>query len=724
MTKRRALSEIKKSILEAGMYRSKFDDDIHDPRLTEEFLFEVVTTAQIAPAGYSSERKLSVKEVGQVFNHDNFTVARIEEAIAQCPRLALGVLSSDKPHDKHLSQAVHLLKTGTIDTNYGISRYVVNSARLTQAMSLDLLGHDPANFAIVFLESSNHLEVITQALLVMNERNGADEHLLTALDRKDLPKSVFSLIAEYVSDHLEDEFIRARGAYFSNVLNWSKERSFLLTQQNIELGLNDNHVYGKKSPMNAMHNPHLTFELGLNLLNNLGARNTATREEIRPFAKLIESNDEKILQTIDVLREQGKSKSVVNFLEGFEHISHTVFDYCLEHIHDNDIGAFLARHPDISPDHLVQYAYDDYEVQVEVLCHPNIKTETFNSLFRAKARFNDEIKNSVIKDSKAFFLLQQFDKLDVFGLEYGHDIFDFKFVNSPKKFTQMLIGTKHPEEVAFLFNSLHAETLTAISALQSTYTNARGKVDRQAYLGALTTLNALVEKDEKGKTNMAGLAVDAITMKKALAFFSFEDVAQILMANKKDEARDIFRLTVSLIDRDDITENTKQEKLVRRWLDKQQDFGTLFHDYLTNKQMRDLGESTVLVDFFQSKISDEQLSEIERGLEQKIKLVLPVHAGELRKLGRAQRHCVGTKYYADRCVDGSNIIFALTTGERSNECFTYQFARSTGKLEQAKGFSNSACEPHLEPIAKAVFAKILAFCEQAEKTEQEIDVAA
>ena len=59
------------------------------------------------------------------------------------------------------------------------------------------------------------------------------------------------------------------------------------------------------------------------------------------------------------------------------------------------------------------------------------------------------------------------------------------------------------------------------------------------------------------------------------------------------------------------------------------------------------------------------------------------------------------------------MIFALSTGNRSDETFTYQVERSSGRLAQAKGFSNSDTPPELNSVAYEVFNAIKDACEAA-----------
>lgn len=374
------------------------------------------------------------------------------------------------------------------------------------------------------------------------------------------------------------------------------------------------------------------------------------------------------------------------------------------------VGAMLASHS-VPTTVLETLAYDpDPVIQRLIAVHPDVPEHTYRSLYRVRMEMQASKSFYTFQQSEAFSGINKLQKFELLHEEYGFDLFDFKFVTSPKKALQMIIGSKHPQEVSFVYGSGTAESIMAISSLQSVFTNEKGKLDRFRYLSFVAEINdALGDGDDAGKR--VGLAVDSVSLKLAMSFFTNEEIIQVLLGNNSDEAQDVFRLLASLINRGDENENAKQVKLVRRWIEKNNNLGDAFHTYLSNKQLRDLGSSQPNVQFYQARAIAE-LKSINEMLPTGVRLTLPANSVELRSLGRKQRHCVGTKHYADRCVDGSSIIFALSTGVRSDETFTYQFERYSNRLNQAKGFANSSTPPALEPVAREVFKTIKSTCER------------
>ena len=360
-------------------------------------------------------------------------------------------------------------------------------------------------------------------------------------------------------------------------------------------------------------------------------------------------------------------------------------------------------------------AYDpDHTIQMRVAMHPNVSDSTFKCLYRVRESImssNKDYDKTLFNESPAFALLTSLKNYLILHNDYGYDLFDFKSVNSPKAMTKMLIGSKHPQEVQFLFDSQEAESLTALSALQSVFTNSRGKLDRHGYIQFLAQINSALGTGKQAQKR-AGLAIDAPSLRTCLAFLSHDEMVAVVMDNAITEARDVFRMLATLIARDCPDESAKQCALVRKWLASKKDYGEAFHSYLSNKQQRDFSISTVNARFYQAD-AIAQLDTITESLPSHVTLTLPEDTKALRALGRAQHHCVGTRYYADRCTDGSAVIFALSTGNRSDETFTYQFERSSGRLAQAKGFSNSDTPPELNSVAYEVFNAIKDACEAA-----------
>jgi hypothetical protein len=93
---------------------------------------------------------------------------------------------------------------------------------------------------------------------------------------------------------------------------------------------------------------------------------------------------------------------------------------------------------------------------------------------------------------------------------------------------------------------------------------------------------------------------------------------------------------------------------------------------------------------------------LPKGME----LNFPQNVNELREIGDKQRHCVGSLFYAERCVDGANVIFQIAPRNNMKHGFTFQFARS-GALLQSKGFLNEAVNNTMKQVAKQVFKALM-----------------
>lgn len=328
-------------------------------------------------------------------------------------------------------------------------------------------------------------------------------------------------------------------------------------------------------------------------------------------------------------------------------------------------------------------------------------------------RLKSIIKESNKKEHNAIYSQSSFNKTlsglkgshSVFCNEYGYDLFQLKRVESPKKITHFLLNSKHSEEVRFLFESEQAISLSGISALQGVFTNRKGKLDRDSYLKTLKMINDAVIKKSYLTARQALFAVDIETLKTAFDFFSFEELALIMNNNPSDEARDILRMTHSLISSDDPDEKLKQTKLIRRWLDKEGLFGYALHAYLTNKATRDLSSSGEQTPFYQECDGLSSINQLA-GLPKGVNTVIPQCAKELRSLGQNQSHCVGTKYYADACRQGSSIIFALVRNNKKTSTYTFQVNRD-GTIMQSKGFANTPVPSVFSSLAQKVGAHIL-----------------
>jgi hypothetical protein len=399
-----------------------------------------------------------------------------------------------------------------------------------------------------------------------------------------------------------------------------------------------------------------------------------------------------------------------------ESISDEVIVKFIENSEDNRLINSMLSNQNVPVSVLDALAYDpDVTTQRLVAVHPAVSESTYKSLYRVRTEMQRVKSFYTFQTSEAFSGITVLKKFELLHEEYGFDLFDFKFVTSQKKALQMMIGSKHPQEIGFVYGSGTAESISAISALQSVFTNEKGKLDRFGYLSFLTKIN----ESFVGSTTQSrrvGLAIDALSLKVSMGFFTTDEIINVLHNNEDTEAQDVFRLVSSLINQADEEDNKKQIKLIRRWLDKNNNFGDELHSYLSNKQQRDLGSKAPITTFYQERAGVE-IDAIKAELPEGVSLTLPANNVELRALGRRQRHCVGTQHYADRCADGSAIIFALSTGMGSDETYTYQFERYSGRLSQSKGFANSSTPQELSSVAYDVFNKIKAVCESLPVSE-------
>lgn len=56
----------------------------------------------------------------------------------------------------------------------------------------------------------------------------------------------------------------------------------------------------------------------------------------------------------------------------------------------------------------------------------------------------------------------------------------------------------------------------------------------------------------------------------------------------------------------------------------------------------------------------------------------------------------------------------------SDEMYTYQFERYSGRLSQSKGFANSSTPARLESVARDVFNRIKDACESEPHTKRDM----
>lgn len=504
-----------------------------------------------------------------------------------------------------------------------------------------------------------------------------------ALNISQVSEFCYNLLKTFKHTFEQGEFIRAEAAK-------SESGNMVYTLSQCDSGMIENASMTKEQALSFSERISSTCSW-----ETLFGRLEFTQEEREDILLRYANENSGICQAIIFSTEELSEKAIVKFVESCE---------------DNTLINSLLSNQNVPVGILDLLAYDpDTNTQRLVAVHPSVSESTYNSLFRVRAEMQKAKSFYTFKASSAFSCLTSLKKFEILHEDYGFDLFDFKFVTSQKKMLQMIIGSKHPQEIDFVYGAGTAESITAISTLQSVFTNEKGKIDRFGYLSFLTKVNESFLKSDHPARRI-GLSVDALSLGISMRILTTDEVISVLHNNEDTESQDIFRLFSSLINQDDEDENEKQTTLIRRWLDKSNNFGDAFHTYLSNKQQRDLGYKIHNSPFYQKNAEDE-IEAIKGSLPNGIKLTLPVNSAELKALGRKQRHCVGTKYYADRCIDGSAIIFALSTGMASDEMYTYQFERHSGRLSQSKGFANSTTPARLESVARDVFNRIKKACE-------------
>jgi hypothetical protein len=260
------------------------------------------------------------------------------------------------------------------------------------------------------------------------------------------------------------------------------------------------------------------------------------------------------------------------------------------------LDRLIAAHPNCDSDTLDTLAkHDDAAVRKAVAAHPSISLSSLRML----AGDRETSVSREIALNTALGIVVELEESSKILKNSGYGCFDFYGVNSPKKVTTMFIGSKHPEEVAFIFNAKHCQTLQAISVLQSAFTNVKGKLDRHAYLAFITQVNTLVAPDR-----IIGLAVEAPALKTVKHVFGDELVLAIVMQYAPDEARDTIRMIATIANLPIETEREEELTALKAWLAKnsQKSAPACLHHHVSLKQ-RELYCPLRNVDFWQKTLN-------------------------------------------------------------------------------------------------------------------------
>jgi hypothetical protein len=332
----------------------------------------------------------------------------------------------------------------------------------------------------------------------------------------------------------------------------------------------------------------------------------------------------------------------------------------------------------------------DDKVRVAVALNENTSVATLKLLI------NDRVSSvsSAVAKSSSFGVISSLQGYQPFLKEMGSGAFNFLHLESPKKAMKLLINSKHPSEIEFVFGSETAEAMSALSSLQSGYINHKFKLNRADYLVMLDKIN----NSTIGRRR-TGICVDSVTLKRVMAFFDDDLIVDIISQYEPDEAKDTLRMLGTLVSFVTKRNNRKNQEWVNEQLSLPNYKRPDLHDALTEKT-RDMIQGGD-IPFRQCSFIDN-VKEANKLLDSGWEVNLPTNPIELRNIGDMQSHCVGGQYYAARCIDGSNVIFQIMPKGKPKHGYTFQYSHA-GKLLQAKGFSNSSVPSHHVRDSKLVF---------------------
>lgn len=285
--------------------------------------------------------------------------------------------------------------------------------------------------------------------------------------------------------------------------------------------------------------------------------------------------------------------------------------------------------------------------------------------------------------------------------------FLFYNLESPKKTLKLLIGSKHQEEINFVFGAKHIDCIDTISSIQSMFLTPKFKTDRDSYIGFLGELNSRINSNQFNALNIDGRRLAAVRK-----HFGTELMFDIISQYEITEARDTLELLGSVVSFENKSQNKRHQNIVLNYLKEGKEGsiaeGHIFclHRFLTKMSLKLFGgisrnfkQESMLANF------NDAMDVISKDSEYKNwRLNWPVTTEQLAYIGKRQNHCVGTQYYADRCVEGSNIIFQISPKGNLRRGFTFQF-HTSGRLLQSQGFSNDVHVPRsIESLARKVLS--------------------
>lgn len=359
--------------------------------------------------------------------------------------------------------------------------------------------------------------------------------------------------------------------------------------------------------------------------------------------------------------------------------------------------------------------HQDVSVRVSVATHENTEEKTLDLLSKDKADVvriavaknkNTPLKtlkrlsgdtcikvSSAVAQNGAMGVVMELSSFYTVLKSSGYGAFSFYKEMSPKRATKLLINSKHPSEVAFIFKSKDARSVGALSALQAAFTNHKGKLNRDDYLRFVDSVNQHVPSRQR-----AGLDVDFRTLATVRKFFSDDLIIDIACQFEPDEAKDTLRMLSDQVSYENKNVNRDNQARVLAWLS-DDNTTTSLHNYLV------ISDSKAWVNRmgdFKQKQYVSSVDAVNAELPKHWAINLPTNARELMAIGDAQSHCVGSQHYAVLCESGARIIFQLFKNNDVRHGYTFEFT-SGGSLIQAKGFANSSVPSDMVRAARKAF---------------------
>jgi hypothetical protein len=365
---------------------------------------------------------------------------------------------------------------------------------------------------------------------------------------------------------------------------------------------------------------------------------------------------------------------------------------------DKHIQLLVANHPNTQVKALSRLSRSSFaEVRAIVAKHENTALDDLKKLAGDK----EHIVYRAILGNKRLSTIRALKNNALLLVDQACHAFNFMDLHSPKRITKLLINSKHPSEVGFIFELNDCKAIDVLSQLQSVFINDRHKLDRHRYIQFIDEVRRYVPVASR-----LGLLVEPAMLKKVLSVFDQDLVINILMQYDKNSSADCIRMLAYLVGHENPTTNRNYRDAIWQWINSRE--GVCLHDYLSNKH-NSLVDSVFGVQSFYQVRFIGNVDAVNNELDDDWQINMPLNPQELMTIGDLQRHCVGGKYYAQRCIDGSNVIFQLVPDGNVQSGFTCQFSLQ-GRLLQAKGFANDTVSFEGKQMARNAFRTLTQNC--------------